>query len=361
MSTVFNFSAGPAMLPHDVMQQAQAEFLNWHDLGVSVMEISHRSAYFMSIAEQSEKTLRSLLNIPNTYHVLFMPAGAQLQFSGIPLNILGGNSQADYFLTGLWSQLAYEEACKYGDMQVVCHGERDGYRTIPASNQWRLNKQAAYGYYCDNETVHGLEFDKVPEVDVPLICDMSSNFLTRPIDIEKFGLIFACTQKNFGPAGLTVVIVRDDLLARSAHPFTPKIMDYRLQLARDSMLNTPPTFKWYMAGLVFDWVASQGGVQMMDQRARERSNLLYAYIDSTDFYDCPISVVNRSRINVVFDLKNTSLQAAFLSQAEASGLRFLKGHKKRGGLRASLYNAMPIEGAQALLAFMKSFEKDNQG
>lgn len=359
MSKVYNFSAGPAMLPHDVMQQAQAEFLNWHDLGVSVMEISHRSPYFMSIAEQSEKMLRALLNIPNDYHVLFMPAGAQLQFSGIPLNILGSNLQADYFVTGLWSQLAYEEACKYGDMQVACHGEKNEFRTIPASDQWRLNKQAAYGYYCDNETVHGLEFEEVPEVDVPLVCDMSSNFLTRPIDIEKFGLIFACTQKNFGPAGLTVVIVRDDLLVRSAHPLTPKIMDYRLQLARDSMINTPPTFNWYMAGLVFGWVESQGGVEVMDQRARERSTLLYDYIDATDFYECPIAPIDRSRINVVFDLKDASLQEAFLRQAEAQGLRFLRGHKRRGGVRASMYNAMPLEGAQALLAFMQSFENKN--
>lgn len=356
MSPIFNFSAGPAMLPTSVMQQAQAEFMDWHGLGVSVMEISHRSPYFMELAAKSEATLRDVMSIPANYRVLFMPAGAQLQFSGIPLNMMAGKATADYMLTGLWSQLAYEEGCHYGDMNIVCCGEADGYVDIPSQDSWSLNPDAAYCLYCDNETVHGIEFDDVPVTETPLVCDMSSNFLTRPVDIEKFGLIFACTQKNFGPPGLAVVIIRDDLLVRTPHKLTPKIMNYQLQNTRESMINTPPTFNWYMAGLVFEWVKAQGGVVEMDKRARERSSLLYTYVDSTDFYNCPIQPANRSRINVVFDLKNPDLQDEFLKQAEASGLLFLKGHKRRGGLRASMYNAMPLEGVEALLAFMRTFE-----
>lgn len=356
MSPVYNFSAGPAMLPIEVMQQAQAEFINWHGLGVSAMEISHRSPYFMDLAAKSEATLREVLSIPDNYSVLFMPAGAQLQFSGIPLNILGDKKIADYMVTGLWSQLAYDEACHYGDMHIVCHGEQNGYTHIPVTETWQLNSDAAYCFYCDNETVHGIEFNEVPVTNAPLVCDMSSNILTKPVDIEKFGLIFACTQKNFGPAGLTIVIIRDDILARAPHRLTPKIMNYQLQNGRDSMVNTPPTFNWYMAGLVFEWVKAQGGVHEMDRRARARSNLLYDYIDSTTFYNCPIESGSRSRINVVFDLQNLALQDAFLKQAESKGLLFLKGHKRRGGIRASMYNAMPYEGAERLLSFMREFE-----
>jgi phosphoserine aminotransferase len=359
MTDVYNFSPGPAALPRSVLEKVQAELLNWHNLGVSVMEVSHRSPYFLEIVEHSTALLRELLAIPDHYQILFLQGGAQLQFAGVPLNLLDGAASADYIRTGRWSDLAYQEAKKYADISLACDAELNGYTTIPDAASWQLSKDAAYCYYCDNETVHGLEFTTVPDVAVPLVADMSSNLFSRAIDIERFGVIIACAQKNFGPAGVTVVIVRDDLLQRDAHPMTPLVMNYRENVARQSMINTPATFPWYVATEVFEWVKKEGGVNEMDRRARVRSALLYNLIDESRFYDCPIDPNYRSRMNVVFDLPTAALTQQFIQEAEQQGLLFLKGHKARGGIRASLYNAMPMAGVKKLATFMQQFEKLN--
>lgn len=351
----YNFSAGPAMIPVEVMQTAQAEFLNWGDIGASIMEVSHRSPEFISIAEESESVLRELLSISDDYHVLFLAGGAQLQFAGIPMNLLGDKKQVCYAETGTWSRIACEEALKYAEVIKACDTSANNFTTVPDQKDWKIIKDAAYFYYCDNETVHGVEFHEVPDVGLPLVCDMSSNLLTRPVDVSKFGLIYACTQKNLGPAGITIVIVHRDLLKRKVNPFTPSVMDYRIQRDRGSMRNTPVTYSWYMTNLVLKWIRDQGGVVEMEKRALKRSQLLYDYIDSSDFYHCPTDPNYRSRINVVFDVVDPSRLNDLLKEARAHGLLYLKGHKTRGGLRASLYNAMPMAGVEALVAFLKEF------
>lgn len=355
--SVINFSAGPGMIPHDVMIHAQKEFCDWHGRGTSIMEVSHRGQDFIQLAKQSEKILREAVGIPDHYHVLFLHGGAQLQFAGIPMNLLGDYTRAHYFQTGLWSQLAVDEAQQYAEIIKISDTSSTQYTTLDPETSWRWDKNSAYAYYCDNETVHGVEFNSVPRIDLPLVCDMSSNLLTRPIDVTQFGLIVACAQKNLGPAGITIVIVSDDLLqARLPKPYTPSVMNYATQSARDSMRNTPVTFSWYMTDLVIRWIQEQGGANEMNQRAIKRSSMLYDFIDASSLYHCPVDPRYRSRMNVVFDLHDAARTADFLSQAETVGLLYLKGHVARGGIRASMYNAMPMEGVERLLEFMLAFE-----
>lgn len=358
MTDIFNFSPGPAKIPDEVMHRARDEFLDWHGVGSSVMELSHRGSDFIRVAEKSEQDLRDLLDIPDNYNVLFLQGGAQLQNAAIPMNLLGHHTCANYLETGVWSTIATNEARKYTNVVVAADMSNTNFHTVEPRSQWVIDKEAAYFYYCDNETVHGIEFSSVPDVALPLVVDMSSNLLTRKIDVSQFGLIFACAQKNFGPAGVTVVIVRDDLMTeREPLKITPSVVDYRLQTTKKSMQNTPPTFSWYMAGLIFEWVKEQGGVDEMNRRALLRSKLVYDFLDQSDFYDCPVDPVYRSRMNVVFDLKDDSRTDAFLDAARQVGLYYLKGHASRGGIRASMYNAMPIQGALKLVEFLDEFAK----
>ena len=339
------------------MLRAQKELLDWNGTGMSVMEISHRSDEFKSITDHAEQTLRELLTIPDNYHVLFLAGGATQQFSVIPMNLLQGKTSADYLHTGIWSAKAMQEAKPYINVNVVCSNESIGFTSIPDRKDWVLNPEAAYCYFTANETISGLEFHFTPEVgDVPLVTDMTSSILSRPINISDFGLIFAGAQKNIGPAGLTLVIVDDALLGK-ALPFTPSLLNYRLQAKEKSLLNTPPTFNWYMAGLMFDWIKEQGGVEAMQQRNERKAKMLYELIDASDFYQNNIDKSCRSIMNVVFTLTNENLNDAFLSEAQSSGLYYLKGHRLAGGMRASLYNAMPESGVRQLAEFMREFER----
>ena len=357
VKTIFNFSAGPAMMPLEVMQQAQSEFLNWHGMGVSVAEISHRGPAFMALAEQSKKDLRELLNIPENYHILFLPGGSRTQFSAVPMNLMESKSVA-YVQTGYWGMAAATEAARYGDIKIVANSESDHYAIIPAQNTWDDFFDCAYLHYVDNETIHGVEFPFTPDVrKIPLVCDMSSNFLSRPVDVSKYGLIYACSQKNIAVTGITIVIIRDDLLARKPHPALPSIMHYALQVKHDSMYNTPPTFEWYFAGLVFQWLKRHGGLTAMAQKNTEKSEKLYTYLDSQDFYKNTVAKNSRSRMNVVFHLPTPELDAAFVKSAAENNLIGLKGHKIAGGIRASIYNAMPMEGVLQLIDFMKTFSQ----
>ena len=355
--SILNFGAGPAMLPEVIMLQAQSELLDWQGTGKSVMEIGHRTDDFKSIAEHAEQTLRDILNIPDDYHVLFLAAGATQQFSVIPMNLLQGKTSADYLHTGIWSAKAMQLAKRYCDINVVCSSEQSNFTTISDANDWQLAAKAAYVHYTDNETIGGLEFHSVPEVGtVPLVSDMTSSILSKPIDVSRFGLIFAATQKNIGPAGMTVVIVHKELLG-DVLPFTPDLFDYRLQAKEKSMMNTPPTFNWYMAGLMFDWVKQQGGVAELEKLNQRKSSLLYDFIDASSFYKNNIDAACRSRMNVVFSLIDDNLTDDFLKLAESNGLYALKGHRLAGGMRASLYNAMPESGVEQLVDFMREFER----
>lgn len=346
------------MLPVEVMRQAQAELLDWQGQGCSVMELSHRSKAFIQVAQQAEADLRELLAIPDNYKVLFTHGGGRGQFSAVPLNLSGKNGQADYLISGSWSSAAVDEAKRYLLPSVVAQSRwQDDRLVVPEQSQWKLNPKAAFLHYCPNETVDGVEMTNVPEVgSVPLVADMSSNILSRPVDVSRFGLIYAGAQKNIGPSGLSVVIVREDLLGRARNE-TPSILDYQVLADNDSMFNTPPTYAWYLAGLVFQWLKDQGGVRAMEKRNAEKAALLYGYIDSSDFYQNRIHKDFRSRMNVPFQLANPELDKAFLEQSEQAGLKALAGHRSVGGMRASLYNAMPIEGVQALVDFMMDFEK----
>ncbi|MDX8400389.1 MAG: 3-phosphoserine/phosphohydroxythreonine transaminase [Gallionellaceae bacterium] len=356
--TIYNFSAGPAVLPHEVLEQARAELLDWHGSGMSVMEMSHRGKEFMSIAAQAEADLRELMGIPKNYKVLFLQGGASLQFSMIPMNLLRGKSSADYVNTGAWSKKAIKEASKFCQVNEVASGADQGFSYVPAFDTWQCNKDAAYLHYVVNETIGGVEFDWVPDVgEVPLVADMSSNILSRPCDVSKFGLIYAGAQKNIGPAGLTLVIVREDLIGH-APVGTASMLDYKIHADYDSMYNTPPTYGMYIAGLVFQWLKRNGGVAQMEQVNIAKSNLLYDAIDSSNgFYHCPVNKQDRSRMNVPFSTKDAALDAEFIKQADARGMLQLKGHKLAGGMRASIYNAMPLAGVQALLGFMAEFAK----
>ncbi len=359
MTQIFNFSAGPAVLPKEVLAQARDEMMNWHDSGMSVMEMSHRGKEFMSIAAEAEADLRELMNIPSNYKVLFLQGGAHSQFSMVPMNLLRGKTSADYLDTGIWSKKAIDEAARYCEVNVVASSKDKNYTYAPVQDAWSLNKDAAYVHFTSNETIGGVEMFWTPKTgDVPLVCDMSSHILSRPIDVSQYGIIYAGAQKNIGPAGLTIVIVRDDLIGETIAG-TPTMFDYKVHADNDSMYNTPATYGIYMAGLVFKWLKAKGGLAAMEKINIAKSVLLYDYLDASDFYHSPIAVENRSRMNIPFTLKDASLDEAFLKQAQQNGLLQLKGHKLVGGMRASIYNAMPIEGVQALISFMQQFEQAN--
>ncbi len=354
MSRVFNFSAGPAVLPEEVLEQAREEMLDWHGSGMSVMEMSHRGKEFVSIAAEAEQDLRDLLEIPENYKVLFLQGGATGQFAAIPMNLLRGKGSADYVNTGSWSKKAISEAKKYCKVNVVASGEASNFMSIPPQSEWQLSDDAAYVHYTPNETISGVEFHWVPEVEAPLVADMSSTILSRPIDVSKFGLIYAGAQKNIGPAGLTLVIVREDLIG-DALPQTPAVWDYKVQADADSMSNTPPTFGWYLAGLVFKWLKKRGGLQAMAELNKRKADKLYAAIDGSDFYSNPVDPAARSWMNIPFLLADSSLEKAFLEEAKEYGLMTLAGHRSVGGMRASIYNAMPEEGVDRLIEFMQDF------
>jgi phosphoserine aminotransferase len=354
MSRIFNFSAGPAMLPAEVLARAGDEMLDWHGTGMCVMEMSHRGKEFISIAEEAEFDLRELLDIPVNYEVLFLQGGATLQFAQVPMNLLHGKGKADYILTGEWSKKAVKEAKSYCDVAIAASSEDKNFTYAP--KQWNLRPDAAYVHYCSNETIGGVEFHTPPSTGgVPAVADASSHFLSRPIEVSKFGLIYAGAQKNVGPAGLTIVIVREDLLGKAAKG-TPTVMDYKLQADADSMLNTPPTYSMYIAGLVFKWLKQIGGVAEIEKRNIAKSKLLYDLLDSSAFYSNPVAKDDRSRMNVPFTLKDAKLDDEFLKGAAKQGMVQLKGHRSVGGMRASIYNAMPLEGVERLVQYMKDFE-----
>jgi len=357
MARVFNFSAGPAALPSEVLEQARDELLEWHGSGMSVMEMSHRGKAFISIAEQAEADLRELLAVPDNYKVLFLQGGATGQFSAVPLNLLRDNGRADYLNTGAWSKKAIAEAKRYATVNVAGSSEAENFMSVPMQQELQLDPTAAYVHYTPNETIAGVEFPYVPETgDVPLVADMSSTILSRPIDVSRFGVIYAGAQKNIGPAGLTVVIVREDLVGR-ALPQTPALLDYKTQADNGSMYNTPPTYGWYFAGLVFQWLKRLGGLQGMAEINQRKAGRLYAAIDGSDLYSNPVNPACRSWMNVPFVLADATLDARFLEEAKAAGLETLKGHRSVGGMRASIYNAMPEAGITALIEFMSDFEK----
>ncbi len=352
----FNFSPGPAVLPLPVLEKARDELLDWGGSGMSVMEISHRSKSFVEAAARAEADLRELMSIPPNYRVLFMQGGASAHFSLVPMNLSAPGSTVDYLNTGHWSQRGITEAARYCTVHVA--GDAGGnYSRVPPQNELRLSGRAAYVHYTPNETISGVEFGYVPETNgVPLVADMSSSILSRPIDVAKFGMIYAGAQKNIGPSGLTVVIVREDLLGR-ARADTPHVFDYRAIADNQSMLNTPPTFAWYMAGLVFKWLKAAGGVAEIGRRNQAKAAMLYAAIDGSPLYKNSVVADARSRMNVTFMLRDPALDAAFLAEAAAAGLQGLKGHRLVGGMRASIYNAMPIEGVEKLCTFMRDFER----
>ena len=360
----FNFSAGPAALPDAVMERAHGEFLDFEGLGASVMEISHRSKQFIGVAERAESNLRKLLLIPDNYKVLFLQGGATLQFAAVPMNLSGPNQSADYIDTGAWSTKAIKEADKFCNVNVAASARADGYGHVPAADSWKLSKQPSYLHLCSNETIGGVQFHQFPDMealglkDTPLVADMSSDFLARPLDISKFGLIYAGAQKNVAPAGLTLVIVREDLLGRGDHVL-PAMLDYQVHAAADSMSNTPATFPWYMAGLVFEWLLDQGGLTAIEAINKKKSDTLYGVIDNSNFYSCPVVPENRSTMNVPFTLADSELDSAFLSGADSRGMLNLKGHRSVGGMRASIYNAVSQDAVDALASYMAEFERDN--
>jgi phosphoserine aminotransferase len=357
MTRVYNFSAGPAVLPAAVLERARDEMLDWRGSGMSVMEMSHRGKEFVSIAEQAEADLRDLMAVPGNYRILFLQGGATSQFAMVPMNLLRGKAKADYLNTGSWSKKAIKEARRYCEVNVAASGEGGNFTSIPPVSSWALDPEAAYVHYTPNETIGGVEFHWVPETgDVPLVADMSSTILSRPIDVSRYGVIYAGAQKNIGPAGLTVVIVRDDLIGQ-AREGTPSMFDYQVHAEAGSMSNTPPTYAWYIAGLVFQWIKEQGGLAAMAEINGRKSQKLYAAIDGSEFYANPVDPSCRSWMNVPFTLRDPELDSDFLSGAKDHGLVTLKGHRSVGGMRASLYNAMPESGVDALIDFMADFER----
>jgi len=356
MSRLYNFSAGPAILPEEVLVKARDEIMDWHGSGMSVMEMSHRGKEFMSIAKKVEDDLRQLMSIPVNYKVLFLQGGASSQFAMLPLNLAVKNKQADYINTGAWSKKAISEAKKYCDVNVVWSGEADNFTTTPEPDELKFNPDAAYVHYTPNETIGGVEFPYVPDTgDIPLVADMSSTILSRPIDVSKFGVIYAGAQKNIGPAGLTVVIIRDDLIGECQDK-TPSMFMYSIHASNESMYNTPPTYGMYLAGLVFEWLLEKGGLSGMAAINERKAKKLYEAIDQSSFYNSPVEVKSRSWMNVPFTLSDAELDATFLKQAAEKGLSTLKGHRSVGGMRASIYNAMPERGIDALVEFMHEFE-----
>lgn len=359
MARIINFSAGPAALPEAVLKQAAEEMLDWHGSGQSVMEMSHRGKHYMAIQAEAEADLRELLAIPANYKVLFLQGGATLQFEMIPINLLRGKASADYVHTGEWAKKAINEAKRFGQVNVVASGEDKNFSYIPDFAGWKLDPHAAYLHYTANETIGGVEFHWLPDLSqragsVPLVCDMSSNILSQPVDVSQYGLIYAGAQKNIGPAGLTLVIVREDLIGQ-AMPTPPTMLDYKIHADNDSMYNTPPTYAIYIAGLVFQWLKQQGGLAVMEKRNAEKAKVLYDYLDASDFYSNPVRQPDRSRMNVPFTLKNAALDEEFIKGAQARGMQQLKGHRSVGGMRASIYNAMPLDGVRKLVAYMEEF------
>ena len=359
MTRPFNFSPGPATIPEPVLRQAADELLDWHGTGTSVMEMSHRGKEFMGVQAEAEALLRELLAVPERYKVLFLQGGAIGENAIVPMNLLRGRTRADYVNTGEWAKRSIAEASRFCTVNIAANAEANSFTAIPAQGDWHLDPGAAYVHICANETIGGLEFHWTPETgEVPLVADMSSNILSRPIDVARYGLIYAGAQKNIGPAGLTLVIVDESLLG-GALPTTPSAFDYTIQAANNSMINTPPTFAIYMAGLVFRWLRLQGGLAAMAEHNRAKADLLYACIDSGGFYRNAIAPADRSLMNLPFHLPDARLDAPFLEGARAAGLLHLKGHRVVGGMRASIYNAMPIEGVRALVAYMKDFAAKN--
>ncbi|OAV01951.1 Phosphoserine aminotransferase [Moraxella catarrhalis] len=360
MTRFANFCAGPATMPTAVLERAQAEMLDWQGLGASVMEVSHRSTDYIEMAQKAEADLRQLMGISDEYAVLFLQGGASLQFSAIPLNLMNGGT-ADYLETGTWSNKAYKEAKRYeslglGQVNLVATGSETQFSDVPDPSTWQLTEGASYFHYCPNETIHGVQMFDVPTVEAPIVADMSSCILSEPISVDKFGVIYAGAQKNIGPAGLTLVIIRKDLLDQ-ASAWCPIVMNYKNQHANDSMLNTPSTYAWYLSGLVFEWLLEQGGVEAIAKVNRAKADALYAAIDGSDFYDNKVNPKYRSIMNVPFHLADDSLDKLFLEESKKAGLLNLKGHRAVGGMRASIYNAITLEQVQSLTAFMAEFER----
>ena len=358
MAQVYNFSSGPAMLPVEVLRRAEQELTNWHGLGTSVMEISHRSKEFIEVAEAAEQDFRDLLKIPANYKVLFCHGGARAQFAAIPGNLLGDASRADYIDGGYWAHSAIKEAEKFCSPNAIdIKTTREGKRALLPMREWQLSDDAAYVHFCPNETIDGIAIDEEPDFgDKVVVADLSSTILSRPLDISRYGVIYAGAQKNIGPAGLTLVVVRDDLLGK-AQRWVPSILDYKVLAENDSMFNTPPTFAWYLSGLVFKWLKEKGGVAEMDKVNQAKADLLYGVIDSSSFYRNDVASENRSRMNVPFQLADAALDKVFLEESLKAGLHALKGHRVVGGMRASIYNAMPLEGVKSLTEFMVDFER----
>lgn len=355
----YNFCAGPAALPEEVLKQAQAELLDWQGRGLSVMEMSHRSDEFVEVAQTAEQDLRDLMQVPDNYKVLFVQGGASQQFAQIPLNFLPEGGTADYIDTGIWSRKSAEEAARYGNINIAASAKALDYFAIPGQNDWTLDPNAAYVHYATNETIGGLQFDWIPETGtVPLITDMSSDILSRPVDVSRFGMIYAGAQKNIGPSGLVVVIVREDLLGR-ARSACPTMLNYQIAADNGSMYNTPASFSWYLSGLVFKWLKQQGGVEAMARINEEKQRKLYDFIDASEMYNNPISRNARSWMNVPFRLADDKLDKAFLAGAEERRLLNLKGHRSVGGMRASIYNAVPMAAVDALIDYMREFEKEH--
>ena len=356
MSRIWNFSAGPAALPQPVLERAQRELLDWNGMGASVMELSHRGKPFLALAAQAEADLRELASIPDSYAVLFLQGGATQHFAQIPMNLAAEDQGADYIVTGHWGEKAASEAAPYVNVSIAASSREERYLHLPSRDTWRLDPRAAYVHVTPNETIHGVEFHQMPEVgDVPLVADMSSDILSRPIDVRRYGVIYAGAQKNIGPSGLVVMIIRRDLLERAPRPMA-KIFRYADHAANDSMLNTPNTWGWYLAGLTFRWLKEQGGLAAMASQNDAKAAMLYEAIDSSSgYYQNPVALSARSRMNVPFTLHDSKLDSLFLQESEAAGLLALKGHKALGGMRASLYNAVPPAAVAALVAFMRDF------
>ncbi len=356
---VYNFSAGPSMLPLEALERAGAEITNYQGSGMSVMEMSHRSKVFQKIFDDTQAKFRALMKVPEGYKILFLQGGASSQFSMVPLNLIGATGKADYAVTGNFANVAYKEAKKYGEISLAATSEEKNHTFIPAQSQLKLDPQASYFYYCANNTIYGTEWQYVPETgDVPLVCDMSSDILSRPVDVSKYGIIFAGAQKNMAPAGLTVVIIKESLAGHEL-PFTPLMMNYKTMIDKDSMYNTPPCWCIYMLGLVLDWLEEQGGVEGMEKIKHGKAKLLYDVLDSSRLFTCAAKPGSRSDMNVTFRSVSEELDAKFVAEATAAGFTNLKGHRNVGGMRASIYNAMPVEGVEKLADFIRAFDKAN--
>ncbi|MBQ7671119.1 MAG: 3-phosphoserine/phosphohydroxythreonine transaminase [Clostridia bacterium] len=359
MKRVFNFSAGPSMLPVPVLETAASEMLDYHGSGMSVMEMSHRSPVYDAIIKEAEAKLRELMNIPDNYKVLFLQGGASTQFAAVPLNLMNKNGKADYILSGQFSTKAYKEAQKYGDVVAVASSKEDNFTYVPKTTRESFRPDADYVHICFNNTIYGTKYPYIPDTgDIPLVADMSSCIISEPVDVSKFGLIYAGAQKNMAPAGLTVVIVREDLIG-NARPDTPAMLDYKLMADNDSMYNTPPCYCIYIAKLVYEWILSLGGLEKMKEMNKKKADLLYSYLDSQNYYIAPVEKESRSMMNVTFVTGDADLDKKFASDAAANGLQNLKGHRSVGGMRASIYNAMPYEGVERLVEFMKKFAEEN--